>query len=169
MGIFSQPTRHEFASVNSPPIDCVFKSMFMLITKYTSRLVYLTICEGRPLVTIRFLSQNDDVIKWIHFPRYWPFVRGIHRSPVNSPHKGQRRGALIFSLICAWINVFSKQSRHWWFETPLNSLWRHCDTGSITQTTFPCHAVIMISGKRMCPNICVIPATMGGNPLRSKV
>ena len=37
-----------------------------------------------------------------HFPRYWPFVRGIHRSPVNSPHKGQWRGALMLSLICAW-------------------------------------------------------------------
>ena len=36
------------------------------------------------------------------FPRYWPFVRGIHRSPVNSPHKCQRRGGLMFSLICAW-------------------------------------------------------------------
>ena len=24
--------------------------------------------------------------------------------PVNSPHKGQRRGALMFSLICVWIN-----------------------------------------------------------------
>ena len=47
---------------------------------------------------------HDDVIKWKHFPRYWPFVRGIHRSPVNSPHKGQWRGALMFSLICAWIN-----------------------------------------------------------------
>ena len=47
---------------------------------------------------------HDDVIKWKHFPRDWPFVRGIHRSPVNSPHKGQWRGALMFSLICAWIN-----------------------------------------------------------------
>ena len=47
---------------------------------------------------------HDDVIKWKHFPRYWPFVRGIHRSPVNSPHKGQWRGASIFSLICVWIN-----------------------------------------------------------------
>ena len=47
---------------------------------------------------------HDDVIKWKHFPRYWPFVRGIHRSPVNSPHKGQWRGALMLSLICAWIN-----------------------------------------------------------------
>ena len=41
---------------------------------------------------------HDDVIKWKHFPRYWPFVRGIHRSPVNSPHKGQWRGALMFFL-----------------------------------------------------------------------
>ena len=47
---------------------------------------------------------HDDVIKWKHFPRYWPFVREIHRSPVNSPHKGQWRGALMFSLICVWIN-----------------------------------------------------------------
>ena len=46
----------------------------------------------------------DDVIKWKHFPRYWPFVRGIHRGPVNSLHKGQWRGALMFSLICVWIN-----------------------------------------------------------------
>ena len=31
-------------------------------------------------------------------------ARVIHRSAVNSPHKGQWRGALMFSLICAWIN-----------------------------------------------------------------
>ena len=47
---------------------------------------------------------HDDVIKWKHFPRNWPFVRGIHRSPVNSPHKGQWCGALMFSLICVLIN-----------------------------------------------------------------
>ena len=47
---------------------------------------------------------HDDVIKWKHFPRHWPFVREIHRSPVNSPHKGQWRGALMFSLICTSTN-----------------------------------------------------------------
>ena len=47
---------------------------------------------------------NDDVIKWKHFPPYWPFVRGIHRS-LWIPHtKGQWRGALTLSLICAWMN-----------------------------------------------------------------
>ena len=49
---------------------------------------------------------HDDVIKWKHFPRYWPFVRGIHRSSVNSLHKGQWRGALMFSLICTRINCW---------------------------------------------------------------
>ena len=31
-------------------------------------------------------------------------MREIHRSPVNFQHKGQWRGALMFSLIYAWIN-----------------------------------------------------------------
>ena len=73
------------------------------------------------------LQLHDDVIKWKHFPRYCPFVRGIHRSPVNSKHKGQWRGALMFSLICALNKRFGKQSRGWWFETSLRSLWRHCN------------------------------------------
>ena len=41
---------------------------------------------------------------WRHQMRYWPFVRGIHLSPVNSPHNGQWRGTLMLSLICARIN-----------------------------------------------------------------
>ena len=53
-------------------------------------------------------AYHDDVIQWKHFPRYWPFERGIHRSTVNSSHKGQWRGPLMFSLICAsidgWVN-----------------------------------------------------------------
>ena len=34
--------------------------------------------QGQPL-----RAQNDDVIKWKPFPRYWPFVRGSHQSPEN--------------------------------------------------------------------------------------
>ena len=66
-----------------------------------------------------------EVIKRKPFPRYWPFVRGIHRSPVNSPHKGQWRGALMFSLICAWKKLLSIQSWGWWLGTPSHPLWRH--------------------------------------------
>ena len=71
---------------------------------------------------------TDD--RWIprtHFPRHWPFVRGIHRWPMNSPHKGQWRGALMFSLIFTWINSWVNKSWSWWFETPSLSLWRHCN------------------------------------------
>ena len=49
-------------------------------------------------------TAHDDVIKWKHFPRYWPFVQGIRRSPVISPHKGQWRGGFMFPLTCDWIN-----------------------------------------------------------------
>ena len=73
---------------------------------------------------------HDDVTKWKHFPRYWPFLRGIHRWPVNSPHNGQWRGALIFSLIC---KRWSKQYWGWWFETPSRPLWRHCNVLSIVK------------------------------------
>ena len=56
------------------------------------------------IISCNFYTYHDDVIKWKHFPRNWPFVRGIHRSPVNSPHKGQWRGAFMFSLISAELN-----------------------------------------------------------------
>ena len=39
--------------------------------------------------------------------------------PVNSPHKGQWRGALMFSFICAWIN-------DWINNRQAGDLRRHC-------------------------------------------
>ena len=72
-------------------------------------------------------TGHDEVIQWKHFPRYWPFVWGIHRSPVNSPHKGQ--WALMFSLICAWINGWVNNRGAGDFETPSHPLWRHSNGG----------------------------------------
>ena len=69
-------------------------------------------------------SNHNDVIKWKYL-RYWPFVRGIHRSPLNSPHKGQWRGALMFSLICAWIN-------DWVNSCEAGDLRRHCAHYDVT-------------------------------------
>ena len=78
------------------------------------------------VIVINDYWSYDDVIQWKHFPLYWPFVWGIHRPPVNSPHKGQWRGALVFSLICLNKRL-SKQWWDWWFETPSLSLWCHCN------------------------------------------
>ena len=49
----------------------------------------------------RLKMMHDDVIKWKHFPRYWPFVRGIHRQrPVT------RSFDVFFDLrrINGWVN-----------------------------------------------------------------
>ena len=64
----------------------------------------LNVIERRAQSSFSVIIDHDDVIKWKHFPRYWPFVRGNHRSPVNSPHRGRWQGAFMFSFICAWIN-----------------------------------------------------------------
>ena len=70
-------------------------------------------------------QKYDDVIKWKYFLHYWPFVHVIHQPPVNSPHKGQWRGALMFSLICAWTNG--------WVNNPdIGNLRHHCTHYDIT-------------------------------------
>ena len=75
---------------------------------------------------VTMTSSNGNIF------RYWPFVRGIHRWPGEFP--AQR-------LVTRSVDVFfdlhlyrrlSKQSWGWWFETPLHSLWRHCN-GSFTR------------------------------------
>ena len=76
------------------------------------------------LLGTRDQSSHDNVIKWNHFPRYWSFVRGIHRRPVHSPHKGQWRGALMFSLMCAWINGWVNNHEAGDLRRPV---WRHCN------------------------------------------
>ena len=51
-------------------------------------------------ILLWWISGNHyDVIKWKNFPRNWPFMRWIHRSLVNSPHKGQWRGALMLFFL----------------------------------------------------------------------
>ena len=68
----------------------------------------------------------DDVIKWKHFPSYWPFLRGIHRSP-------QRPMAWSFGVFfdLRRNKRLSKQSWGWWFETPSRPLWLHCNANGI--------------------------------------
>ena len=61
------------------------------------------------------------------FLRDWSFVRGIHRwIPLT---KDQSRGALMFSLLYAWINGWTNNGTNAVFETP----WRSWDV-----TVTPC-------------------------------
>ena len=78
----------------------------MLIEKYIMCWVFW-------IMRVRNVNRIPRRMSWWRhqmetFPRYRPFVWGIHRSPVYSLHKGQWRGALMFSLICAWRNAWVK-------------------------------------------------------------
>ena len=58
----------------------------------------------------------------------------VGNSPVNSPHKGQWRGVLMFYVRLN--KRLSKQWQGWWFETPSRLLWRHCLEGIFMQSSF---------------------------------
>ena len=77
------------------------------------------------LVMFKMLGIHHDVIKWKHFPRYWPFCAGI--SPVTGEFPSQRPVTRSFDAVFdLHLNKrLSKQSWGWWFETPSRSLWRH--------------------------------------------
>ena len=78
-------------------VNCLYRIRLRDIHRREQRrpsVIYIFVCRQR----------HDDVIKWKHFPCYWPFVRWIHWSLVTSPHKGQCRRALMLSSICAWMN-----------------------------------------------------------------
>ena len=74
--------------------------MQLLISAWGHQIPHILGIRSKPM-NAQWIILHNDVIKWEHFPRYLPFVRGIHRSSVNSPHKGQWRGALmclVFSI-----------------------------------------------------------------------
>ena len=50
------------------------------------------------------IAYHDDVINWKLFRLTSPLCGEFTGHPVNSPHKGQWRRALMFSLICPWTN-----------------------------------------------------------------
>ena len=97
----------EYGRWKALPIFHYLKQLYLTF-KWTGHFLYHAVnsnlswngCSSISIVSV----WHDDIIKWKHFPHYWPFVRGIHQSLVNSQHEGHWRGALVFSLICVWIN-----------------------------------------------------------------
>ena len=87
------------------------------------------------------MCPHDDIIKWKHFPCYWPFMRGI-----------QVTGGFLSQMpVIQSFDVFfdlrlNKQSRLRWFETPSRSLY-HCNEmgWNITQFMFLPYAVCKCS------------------------
>ena len=87
------------------------------LTRKSSWWVFIIISDDCTIFRYRELGLYHEscwspgpLTWWRHqmekFSALLAFVRGIHRSPVNSRHKGQWRGVFRISLICAWINVW---------------------------------------------------------------
>ena len=97
---------------NSVTVSFIHIYMYEYIYIYIYTYIHTHIHNRRGLMPLCFntfeAAFHDDIIKWKHFPYSWPFVRGIHRWPMDSGHKGQWRRGLMFSLICAWINGWAK-------------------------------------------------------------
>ena len=79
-----------------------------------------------------YSCSHDDVIKWKHFPRYWPFVLLVSGEfpfvlLISGEFPTQRPVTRSFDIFfdLHLIKRLSKHSRGWWFETLSRPLWRH--------------------------------------------
>ena len=128
------PCRHVWASLTGSPGVCKKNLISEIVRSDCHHTLISFLRTGCALRDLAFLTKTRTtsthkartclheyrvLLITYTFPRYLPFVQGIHRSPVNSPHKGQWRGALMCSLICAWING-------WVNNREAGDLRRHC-------------------------------------------
>ena len=108
----------------------------------------------------KIIADHDDVIKWKHFTRYWPFGRKNHQSPPV---------AQIFDVFFDLrINKrLSKQSRRRWIET--RSLWRHWNVFRMKfilfADSFSCLAFVVGFGVRQGVDLWSAVSLIFGRPL----
>ena len=80
-------------------------------------------------VMISQFSYHDGVVPSEHLAHYWSSVRGIHGSPVNSPHEGPVMQTFDGSNVVSLNKLLNKPPSYRWFET----LERSCDVTVILQ------------------------------------
>ena len=117
--------RHILAAVTPNKSHRDLRHLTYISAKYKFSVTSVTLTAGSTGVIYLILlhdsghtSEHDDVIKWKHFPRYWPCVWGIHRWPLNTHHKSQWRRAFDVSIELRLNKRLSKQSRRRWFDMP---------------------------------------------------
>ena len=108
-----------------------FENFRSILTYSVERYLFISLLY-HPIVPVtvkqpsRICIKHDGIIKWKIFPCYWPFVGGIHQSLVDSPHSGHWSVALIFSLMCAWINAGHPAEAPVIWDA-IMPMWRHCN------------------------------------------
>ena len=78
-----------YATINALAIFAIIGLGFSLSSGLVPSMSLNEACTKWPHILVHIfthspkVSGHDDIIKWKHFPRYWPFVRGIHRFPTQ--------------------------------------------------------------------------------------
>ena len=96
-----------------------------------SRLRFSSGYQQKTLLHLPTKSRQIEIklienVSWRHhqmqyrFPRYWPFVRGIHWLPMNSPHKAS--DAELWYFICSSPEYLKRHCTHYDFTL----MWALC-------------------------------------------
>ena len=91
--------QHFFSPLHGQQLFPVTQLMLVIICAKYGKKIHLK----QQLVQSGHEGQNGwthgDVMTWIHSPHYCPFVRGIHRSSVDSSYKGTVTLRFFFSYL----------------------------------------------------------------------
>ena len=115
--------------------SCIYCYICRDINTNTTIVTMLFFTQHRAALTVvspAKLVYHDDVIKWKHFLRYWPFVNSPFTGELSAQRPVTRSFDVIFDLRLT--EQLSKQSWGWWFETPSPPLRRHFNAPHIYST-----------------------------------
>ena len=120
---------------------CCHKNIFLSCALQSNRYVSVNVwIVNWPCLRSLMASGilfHDGVIKWKHFPRYWPFVRGNPGVTDGFPSQRTVARSFAFFFDLRLNNRLNNQSRRQWFETPWRSLWHHCDVSGVCSLVRP--------------------------------
>ena len=77
-----------------------------------------------------YMPIHDDIMPWKHFLHYWLFVRGIHQSLVDSPHRGPVMHSIGVFFAINPNKLLNKWSSCWRFQMS----WHSYDTTVMSST-----------------------------------
>ena len=118
--------------------------MGVMASQFTALMVCSTICSGADQ------RKHQSSVSLA-------FVRGIHRWPVNSPHKGKWRGKCFHLMTSSWISPFQGFCRSLFsvllsyqrVSTSVHVLRQQCPTGAVLTRPRSLHG-ISPGGRHQC-------------------
>ena len=113
----SRPNELIHYVINPCHSDCIVRICWHYLHFLNREIVLVYSCN---------ILLHDDVIKWKHFPRYWPLC-GEFTGPGEFPAQWPVTRSFDVFFDLRLNKRLSKQPWGWWFQTPSWSLWHQCN------------------------------------------